>query len=115
VVSVYQWGTFHNPDNFADPDDFIPERWLQPSHPLHNPKYDNDNRSVYRPFGFGMRDCLGKNLAHAEIRVVVSRILYRFDYELAPGQENWHANQKCFMAWDKTPLILTLKPRDFAP
>lgn len=62
-----------------------------------------------------MRDCLGKNLAHAEIRVVVSRILYRFDYELAPNQENWHANQKCFMAWDKTPLILTLKPRDFAP
>ncbi|RFN55284.1 cytochrome p450 3a17 [Fusarium flagelliforme] len=115
IVSIYQWGTFHNPENFADPDDYIPERWLQPSHPLHNPKYANDNRSVFRPFGFGMRDCLGKNLAHAEIRVVVSRILYRFDYELGPNQEDWHSSQKCFLAWDKKPLILTLKPRDFAP
>jgi len=28
TVSVSSWAASHNPVNFRDPDDFIPERWL---------------------------------------------------------------------------------------
>ncbi|KAF7536019.1 hypothetical protein G7054_g4869 [Neopestalotiopsis clavispora] len=109
--SVYQWATFRNPDNFANPDSFVPERWLTPSHQLYDPIYANDNKSVFKPFSFGSRDCIGKNLAYSEMRVVAARILFRFDFKLAPGQERWHDSQQAFLVWSKGPLNIHLEPR----
>ncbi|ETS85182.1 hypothetical protein PFICI_03207 [Pestalotiopsis fici W106-1] len=109
--SVYQWATFRNPDNFANPDSFVPERWLPASHPLYDPIYSNDDKAVFKPFSFGSRDCIGKNLAYSEMRVVAARLLYRFDYELAPGQEKWHESQHTFVVWSKGALNIHLRPR----
>lgn len=86
VISVYQWATFRNPDKFVDPDSFHPERWLPETHPRHDAKYANDNRAVFKPFSYGPRDCIGKNLTYSEIRVIISRILFRCNFELEAGQ-----------------------------
>ncbi|KAI0156120.1 cytochrome P450 [Pestalotiopsis sp. NC0098] len=109
--SVYQWATFRNPENFANPDSFVPERWLPASHPLHDPIYLNDNKAVFKPFSFGSRDCIGKNLAYSEMRVVAARLMHRFDFELAPGQEKWHESQHTFVVWSKGALNVHLRPR----
>lgn len=114
LVSVFQLGTNHNPANFADPDSFRPERWLPSSHPLYNPMFANDNRASFRPFSYGTRDCLGKNLAYSEMRVVVARILLQFDYELAPGQEGWIDGQNIFILWEKPELKVIFKERQLA-
>ncbi|KAK1981748.1 cytochrome P450 [Colletotrichum cereale] len=104
VIHVYPWATFRNPDNFVDPDSFRPERWLSPSHPRFDERYANDNRACFKPFSYGPRDCIGKNLAYSEMRLLISRILYRFDYNLLPGQERWHDSQNSFLIWNKSPL-----------
>lgn len=109
---MYQLSTYRNPDHFADSEEFHPERWLPPTHALYNPKYAGDNRDVFKPFSVGPRDCVGKNLARAEMTVVASRILHRFDWELEPGQEDWIEKQRIFLIWEKPPLLVRFRHRE---
>jgi cytochrome P450 len=110
---VYQWATFRNPSNFAEPDAFRPERWLPATHPLYDPRFAGDNKASFKPFSYGPRDCIGKNLAYAEMRVVLARVLWRFDFELLPRQESWADEQVTFLVWEKGPLRIKLAPRKF--
>jgi cytochrome P450 len=57
AVYVSQHATYHSERNFTDPDDFVPERWLENERPA---KYDSDIREAVQPFSFGPRNCLGK-------------------------------------------------------
>ncbi|PNY24989.1 Isotrichodermin C-15 hydroxylase [Tolypocladium capitatum] len=111
LISVYQWPMYNNPDYFADPDSFVPERWFPETHPRHDERFQADNREIFKPFSHGPRDCIGKNLAYAEIRLIITRVLYRFDVELAFKQDDWHEKQKTFLVWEKGPLYIRLTPR----
>lgn len=53
TVSVSSWAASHNPANFRDPDDFIPERWIDQA-------YASDLKKATQPFSLGPRVCLGK-------------------------------------------------------
>lgn len=53
AVSVSSWCAHHSPDNFKDPDEFIPERWT-------DKEYDADQKSAMRAFSLGPRGCIGK-------------------------------------------------------
>lgn len=65
-----------------------------------------------RPFSAGPRDCIGKNLAYAEMRVVVALLLWHFDLEALPGQDDWIAKQKVYNSvWAKGPLMIKWTPR----
>jgi cytochrome P450 len=48
VITVFQWATYHNADNFHDPDSFRPERWLPTNHELYEPVFANDNKQCFR-------------------------------------------------------------------
>lgn len=54
---------------------------------------------------------MGKNLALSELRVAVSRLLFRFDLELAPGQEDWLDDGRVLVVWLKDPLMVKLTER----
>ncbi|TLD29184.1 hypothetical protein PspLS_04028 [Pyricularia sp. CBS 133598] len=110
VVSIYQWATHHNPNNFANPDTFAPERWLPRSHPLYDSRYANDNKTAFRPFAVGPRDCIGKNLAYSEMRLVTARLLWNFDIALVEGQDDWIKRQRVFQLIEKDDLMVKLKP-----
>ncbi|KAJ4348114.1 uncharacterized protein N0V89_009486 [Didymosphaeria variabile] len=109
-VGVHQLSAYHSPLNFHDPDSFHPERWLpevynDPSSPFHN-----DRREVHKPFSFGPRDCIGRNLAYHEMRLILAMVLWNFDLELDAGMEQWHL-QKIFGIWSKPPLRVRLSKR----
>lgn len=106
TLSVYQYSTYRNPEHFADAESFLPQRWLLPSHYLYDHKFKDDRREVFKPFSYGTRDCIGRNLAQAEMRLMVARMLYRFDYTLCEGQEDWQESQRCFLLWEKQPLLI---------
>ncbi|KAI1656208.1 cytochrome P450 [Daldinia decipiens] len=110
-ISVCAWATFRNPQYFFQPDTFSPQRWLSPSHPLYETKFSGDNREAFKPFSFGTRDCLGKNLAYAEMRLIAARLIYRFDYKVMPNQESWHDQQRTYLGWEKGPLNVQLHRR----
>ncbi|CAK6963214.1 cholesterol 24-hydroxylase-like [Scomber scombrus] len=62
---------------FKDPLTFDPDRF-HPDAP--KPYY------CYYPFALGPRACLGKNFAQMEAKVVIAKLLQRFDFTLTPGQ-----------------------------
>uniref|UniRef100_A0A8C7PND7 Cholesterol 24-hydroxylase n=1 Tax=Oncorhynchus mykiss TaxID=8022 RepID=A0A8C7PND7_ONCMY len=62
---------------FEDPLKFDPERF----HPdAAKPYY------CYYPFALGPRSCLGQSFAQMEAKVVMAKLLQRFDFNLLPGQ-----------------------------
>ncbi|OQV06561.1 hypothetical protein CLAIMM_11111 [Cladophialophora immunda] len=102
VVSVPHYASYHSRRNFASPDDFHPERWL------NDARFSNDVKEVLQPFQFGPRNCLGKSLAYVEMRLILARMLWNFDMELMPDSETWN-EQHIFSFWDKGPLNVKLK------
>jgi cytochrome P450 len=65
---------------FEDPDTFKPERW-----------FDNKqlSKGEYFPFLFGKRQCIGKEFALMEMRIVLTKIAKKFDLELINDQVSY--------------------------
>lgn len=89
--------------NFTKPEEFHPERFLG------DESFSSDNLAVLRPFSAGNRDCIGQNLANAEMRLVLSKLLWNFDFELDDRSKDWTKHQKVYILWDKLPLWIKVK------
>uniref|UniRef100_A0A673SSQ9 Steroid 17-alpha-hydroxylase/17,20 lyase n=1 Tax=Suricata suricatta TaxID=37032 RepID=A0A673SSQ9_SURSU len=76
-VIINLWALHHNEKEWHQPDQFMPERFLDPtrSH-LISPSLS------YLPFGAGPRSCLGESLARQEIFLFMAWLLQRFDMEV---------------------------------
>ncbi|KAF9976212.1 hypothetical protein BGZ73_008994 [Actinomortierella ambigua] len=70
-----------NPLYFPEPEAFIPERWI----PNESPFPPIQDFTFY-PFSAGTRNCVGKNFAMMEMRLVLSAIVATYDMEFIPGQ-----------------------------
>lgn len=56
----------------------------------------------------GPRNCLGKNLAWVEMRLILARVLRSFDLELVDN--DWNPDeQKIYTLWEKPRLNVKLK------
>ncbi|KAI8635559.1 benzoate 4-monooxygenase cytochrome P450 [Xylariaceae sp. FL1651] len=62
---------FQNPQYFHDPTTFKPQRWMEDM---------GDNLEVFIPFGTGPRACIGRNIAWMELRLIISKLLWAFDW-----------------------------------
>lgn len=104
VVSCWQWASNHSTINFEDPFAYKPERWLDEN------KNSKDRLDAVQPFSVGPRNCIGKNLAIAEMRLILARILWNFDLELSGASRGWLDEQKVYTLWDKGVLDVYLTP-----
>ncbi|KAL7943651.1 cytochrome P450 [Trichoderma barbatum] len=104
-VEVWQWPLFHSPNYWTQPDDFIPERWLG------DPKFANDRRECFQPFSTGPRNCVGKNLAYSEMRLILARVIMQYEIKLAEGTEGWDDRGKVYSLWEKGPVNVYMVPR----
>ncbi|KIX06698.1 uncharacterized protein Z518_04674 [Rhinocladiella mackenziei CBS 650.93] len=116
TVGVNQYSASRDPRNFFEPEKFLPERWLpQSMHaggdlPAEN--FAADQKQVVQPFSFGPRNCIGRNLAYAELQLILSKLLWTFDLQLAPDCDNgtWATKQPTYMLWEKPELNVILTP-----
>lgn len=76
---VSQWALHHDARWFAQPDAFLPERWLgdlEKQLPEH----------VYMPFGGGPRICIGQHFAMMEAILCLATLAQRVRLEVVAGQ-----------------------------
>ncbi|EHK41175.1 uncharacterized protein TrAtP1_004602 [Trichoderma atroviride] len=105
ILGIWQWPMYHNAKNFTLPDSFIPERWLGDA------RFLNDCHEALQAFSYGPRNCIGKNLAYAEMRLILSKILWNFDIGLHPDSKNWYEEHEVYTFWKKPNLNVYIKPR----
>jgi cytochrome P450 len=111
TVSVYSWAAAHSPNNFARPDEFVPERWIEEA-------YAGDQKDASQAFSLGPRGCIGKHLSYLELRLILANLLWHFDVQRAdtaapvdiwdPAADLKHV--KAFNTWSKPPLMCKLTP-----
>jgi cytochrome P450 len=68
------------PEFWPDPERFNPARFL-PEQVKERPRH------AYLPFGFGPRQCIGRDLAMMIIRLVLAMIIQNYEIFLAPGYQ----------------------------
>ena len=74
LIWLVSHATQHDPSLWPRVDEFLPERWLaKESEELH-PK-----RGAWRPFEYGPRSCIGKELSMIELRIVVCLVARVFE------------------------------------
>jgi cytochrome P450 len=50
------------------------------------------------------------SLAYAEMKLILARMLFEFEFELYEPNDNW-SNQRVFTLWEKRPLMLKIAER----
>ncbi|KAA8617245.1 CypX Cytochrome P450 [Pyrenophora tritici-repentis] len=77
-----------SPQNWSDPDTYIPERWLPNKGAAKSENQEHKNlRQPYFPFNIGPRSCVGKPLAIAQIMLTFAHLLWKFDFRIADAEE----------------------------
>ncbi|MGQ0555764.1 MAG: cytochrome P450 [Nitrospiraceae bacterium] len=74
-VLVGTYNLHRHPDFWTNPDQFLPERWLDGGRPR--------SRYAYMPFGGGPRTCVGLHFASVEGPLLLALIGRRYDLQLA--------------------------------
>ncbi|KAF7185028.1 Cytochrome P450 monooxygenase [Pseudocercospora fuligena] len=101
-VCISQYPAHHSEKNFKNAEQFVPERWMG------DEQYKDDKRSGMQPFSFGPRNCLGKNLAYAEMRLIMAKMIWSFDMQLESQSRDWIQRCKVHTLWDKPALMVRL-------
>eukprot|EP00879_Flechtneria_rotunda_P012489 GHRR01013041.1.p1 GENE.GHRR01013041.1~~GHRR01013041.1.p1 ORF type:complete len:174 (+),score=67.23 GHRR01013041.1:447-968(+) len=95
--------------NWEQPEQFMPERWLDNRDCAYvtNEGADSDRRvRRFAPFSDGLKNCLGQALGLMEVRTVLATLLGRFWFELASSMGSPEKVRK------QQQIALTLKMKE---
>lgn len=99
-----------DPKYFHDAESFRPERWLPEA--LKDPasQFFQDQRQALQPFSVGPRNCMGQHIAWAEMRLIMSKLLWNFDFEADGPRLEWES-LRTFLLVEKKPINVKMKLR----
>ncbi|KAK0495008.1 cytochrome P450, partial [Armillaria luteobubalina] len=81
IIGIPAWGQMVSEDNFyPEPFSFLPQCWF----PNGLGEGSRLNKGAMMSFSHGPFGCIGKQLAHLEMRLVLSKILLRHSLEFPP-------------------------------
>ncbi|KAL0648605.1 hypothetical protein Bca4012_046896 [Brassica carinata] len=101
-VFVNLYSIQRDPKQWENPDDFIPERFMENNIEFMGSK-------GYIPFGFGRRNCPGMAFGNTLLEEIIVNLLYRFDWKLPDGSKPEELNMEevsQFVIAKKYPLRL---------
>ena len=103
AVACWQLAMYHAEAYWEAPYEFRPERFSDES----KTKYAKDRMEALQPFSVGPRNCIGRNMAYAEARLVLAQDLFNFDLTLAEPEAadslDW-LDQDAYVIWDTPPM-----------
>lgn len=84
TVQLPPWSIQRDPRYFSpNPESFYPDRWLAHQVEDDSGKFCH-NVDAWIPFSHGSANCIGKQLAMMELKVVISTLIRLFDFDFAP-------------------------------
>ncbi|KAI0688711.1 cytochrome P450 [Cytidiella melzeri] len=103
--------------NFSNPDMFWPDRWLIAEGLLPPPTSSNPfvhDVNAFIPFSFGPSNCVGKNLALLEMRMVICLCMQKLEMRFAESWDPklWHANLEDLFVTGMGQLPVVITRRD---
>ncbi|PSN40746.1 putative cytochrome P450 6a14 [Blattella germanica] len=81
LVIISMFGLHHDPKYYPDPEKFDPERFSKEEVAKRHP-------CAYLPFGTGPRACIGMRFAVLEMKVALTALLPRFNFETCPKTQH---------------------------
>lgn len=75
-VSMTIYAAHRDPDIFPEPEEYRPERWMDPEARKRMEPY-------FIPFSAGGRSCLGRNITYLEQMVVLASMVKRYEFALS--------------------------------
>ncbi|XP_068443546.1 cytochrome P450 17A2 [Clinocottus analis] len=103
-VLVNMWAIHHDPEHWARPDLFNPDRFL-----------DGRGRRVcppgFLPFGAGPRVCVGESLARLELFLFLSSLLQRMSFTLPRGAAPPSLQGRLGVVLQPLPYTVVVTPR----
>ncbi|KAI8623144.1 cytochrome P450 [Xylariaceae sp. FL1651] len=115
-VSVDIWSLQHSARYWKDPWTFRPERWIKGEHDTADEKGGveanlQDNKEAFQPFSEGPRACLGMGLTFLEMRIMLAKLVWLYDWELDSRSRDWLKGLKLNFMWRKPELLVRFSPR----
>ncbi|XP_074523393.1 cytochrome P450 27C1 [Halichoeres trimaculatus] len=77
-LALCHFHTSMDEENFPDPTDFRPDRWIRKD---STDRVDNFG-SI--PFGYGIRSCIGRRIAELEMHLALTRLIQNFHIGVSP-------------------------------
>jgi len=96
---------------FADPQDFVPQRWLPGAGPA---QAAGSAKRISMPFGAGPRICPGRYLALAEMKMVLAMLLGAFDIESVIAPRGRPVQERLTLTMSPVGLRMRLRVQDAA-
>ncbi|KAJ6570120.1 cytochrome P450 [Mycena vulgaris] len=117
---VHTYSLHHDPRYFSPfPDTFLPERWLAPEdQKTLEPRIFGEfevihNTAAFIPFSVGPSNCVGRNLAYQEMRMVVCTLISKFNMRFEEGFDvnSWEEDMLDFFVVQRglLPVVLTAR------
>ncbi|GAB2289448.1 hypothetical protein Dimus_023757 [Dionaea muscipula] len=104
-VLINAWAIHRDPENWKEPDEFQPERFLDSSIDYKGQHFS------FIPFGSGRRGCPGMTFATTIIELVLATLMLKFDWTL-PNAENLDMTESLgVVVGRKLPLHVFATPR----
>ncbi|XP_038719742.1 3,9-dihydroxypterocarpan 6A-monooxygenase-like [Tripterygium wilfordii] len=105
VINVF--ALMRDPESYTNPDEFIPERFLESSDEKigeHQMEFKSQNFR-YLPFGSGRRGCPGASLAMLVMHAAVGSLVQCFDWRVKDGDKVDLSMGSGFVAGMARPLV----------
>ncbi|KAL6351515.1 hypothetical protein AAG906_040869 [Vitis piasezkii] len=87
-VHVNVWAIGRDPNLWKNPEEFLPERFMDNSVDFRGQHFE------LLPFGAGRRICLGMYMAIATVELALANLLYRFNWNLPNGMREADINME---------------------
>ena len=109
-MSIQAYSIHRNPDYFYNASAFLPERWLSEAARDPLSPFFKDRREAVQPFSVGPWGCIGQHLAWAEMRLILAKLVWTFDFAVG-NRMDWES-LKTFLLVEKKPIEVKMTLRE---
>ncbi|KAF2233794.1 cytochrome P450 monooxygenase [Viridothelium virens] len=100
-VSMSAWVAHRDEEVFAEPERYIPERWLSES--------GKDLQQYFVAFSAGARGCIGRNITYLEQYVLLATLVHHFEFALP--SPDWQPARRELFTCSPGPMPLKVWKR----